>query len=247
MMEDGRKLSESWNNCCSQRLQNDRTPGIQSLTSWKENWPKAIQKKSVKTSRNSKKMWQRSSKGNIGEIKENTEKLLKDMATLKNAIKNIPDFIVEMETVCSPYMFRTITTEDLKHFEEEAERKEQSDGTVLAALERAETFFDHALGILNELVSEKWRDQAKRHVRNKAWQKISGHSKEVAYLQLLCGWTFKPVVTYKVETDKYSESVVAVAQFEAKICAVGIKAACLWNVASGVARMFGYPVPQLPG
>mmetsp|Transcript_3396 Transcript_3396/g.4998 ORF Transcript_3396/g.4998 Transcript_3396/m.4998 type:complete len:251 (-) Transcript_3396:1802-2554(-) len=69
---------------------------------------------------------------------------------------------------------------------------------------------------------------------------------EVIYLRLLCGWTLKPVVAYKIAVRSYSDTVKRLANISADMCQVAMSVSILWNTAGMVPRMFGYPVPEIP-
>ena len=69
----------------------------------------------------------------------------------------------------------------------------------------------------------------------------------MVYLQLLCGLTLQPLVSYKIETAKYRMQIEQFAEIGAQLFAVGVKETMLWIVAGGMAKAFGYPIPTLPG
>merc|ERR1719251_853460 len=106
------------------------------------------------------------------------------------------------------------------------------------SLDCAQSLLDEAKAILDRIGN---REGLKKSVL----QKIFG-KKEYVYLQLLCGKTLMPTISYKIKLKEYSETITKMAEIGAKVCSLAIKAAAVWNSTASIVVMFGYPIPKLP-
>jgi hypothetical protein len=153
------------------------------------------------------------------------------------------ELILDIHRVKCPYIFQVVSE---KTFLEQKEYK-QDTGDALA-------LFESKLAKANELLDQSKRiydlardkEQLKSTLFSIALNGVTGHTENVSVLQLLCGKTLQPVVSYRVVETAYSDWVMGAARLGSRLCTIGIQTAMLWNAASGAARMFGYPVPELP-
>ena len=168
---------------------------------------------------------------------------------LKSSIDQIPHLMVQLEEVEFPYMFTLLTAHEFEIFKrtlmsEPSLDKQASDGVegVVKFIGRAQESFACCRDFLDSLNNKETATALR-----KGWQLISGKTTEVVYLQLLCGLTLQPLVSYKIATTTYREEIKKFAEIGAKVCVVGVTVATLWNVAGGFAKAFGYHIPNLPG
>ena len=78
---------------------------------------------------------------------------------------------------------------------------------------------------------------------------IIGKNKDKnVYLRLLCGVTLEPVVIYEMPVlTGNAEKVAGYLHKSARMMGIGLKVAATWNCVAGTARLFGAPVPKVPG
>jgi len=143
-------------------------------------------------------------------------------------LKEIPAFLVDIENLNCPYLFKFLSDEEFKAFIENIKSSvnPQSSGTIMESIENR---IDQGQKVLNSLT-----------------ENMESLTKQPSiYLQLLCGWTFEPVVTHKIDMNKYSEKVENAAQFGAAVYSIAIKTSILWNTVATVVTAVGYAIPKL--
>lgn len=140
-----------------------------------------------------------------------------------------------------PYLFRFITEDEYKQQEHPINSTTNLVEGFESSIDRAQNLHDRAVALLKERTV-----QVKKVAIKVLIKKVLGLRRETKYLQLLCGWTFEPVVSYQFHVDMYPEKVKKFAQMGAKLSTVALKATFVYNTASQVALMFGYPLPLIP-
>ena len=160
----------------------------------------------------------------------------------------IPELMDQLEEVEFPYIFNLLTADEFKTFKstlmpEQSLRKRASDGVkeLVEIIDRAQKLFECFRDYPDSLKNKE------TGIALRKGRRLSSGKTEVVYLQLLCGLTLQPLVSYKIETAKYRMQIEQFAEIGAQLCAVGVKVAMLWIVAGGMAKAFGYPIPTLPG
>ena len=114
----------------------------------------------------------------------------------------IPDLMDQLEEVEFPYMFNLLTADEFKTFKStlmpEQSLRKRARGAVKEteeAIGRARELFECCRDFLDSLKNKETATAFR-----KSWRLFSGRKTEVVYLQLLCGLTLLPVVSYKIET-----------------------------------------------
>jgi len=178
-------------------------------------------------------------------LTENERLLYAQSVTLQYiqlSIDRIPDLMVHF-----PYMFILLTADDFQTFKSTLMPKSSMDKRgrggvkeMVEIIDRARKLFECFRDFSNSLKNKETATALRKGRR------LSSGKTEVVYLQLLCGLTLQPLVSYKIETAKYLMQIEQFAEIGAQLCAVGVKVAMLWIVAGGMAKAFGYPIPTLP-
>ena len=127
--------------------------------------------------------------------------------------------MVEMENIRHPYLFQIIDQNAYDKFVSDFEEKsdeeiKDSSAAITDAIYRANAAFKNMSNMFDRIHDLKNGKEI--------FAKITGKKTEYFYVQLLCGLTFKPVVSYKVSEEKYSEKFEEVAKVAVKACAIGL-------------------------
>jgi hypothetical protein len=141
-------------------------------------------------------------------------------------VRRIPVLMVQLVNVRFPYLFQFISESEF-----EAQKTPAAPADIATAIEHG---MDRALEFVEAVIDTK---AGKRVLGT-----FTGRKKVVYHLQLLCGWTLEPVVSYRIEMVSYEKQVRKAAQIDATVCRIVIKLSLLYNTAAAGARMFGYPV-----
>ena len=148
-----------------------------------------------------------------------------------------------MENITHPYLFKIISKEEFEKFEKDERDSSGVDSSltdeIIAALERAKCIICELEDCTND---SKGRKKNKFRTRRMLGKKV----KTYCYVQILCGWTFKPTVTYKVNCNSFPEQLQRAAETSEKMCAIGLMVSMLWNTSISEPRLFGYSIPSVP-
>lgn len=79
-----------------------------------------------------------------------------------------------------------------------------------------------------------------------ATAKVGKNGSPTYKLRLRCGVTFKVVVEYDIQEAAYSQIKKRLANVGVAVAAGVIKIGAVWNPVGKVARLFGYPIPDIP-
>jgi len=157
---------------------------------------------------------------------------------LNSSVKEIPNLFIQMQNIRCPYLFKIINEEKFEEFTKSKQPDESSIADdIEATLGRVQSFLDDNVKLVED---------NKQLAKNSIMDRLLGAKKEYVYLQLLCGWTFKPVVTYRINLISYHENIKEIAAIGVKICTIAIAVSGVWNAATAVGRLFGYPLPKIP-
>jgi len=157
---------------------------------------------------------------------------------LQYALDQIPEFLSDMNNVKCPYLFKIVTEAEYKDFCEKLETAEVTsvDHTVAKRLEdriyKAQNLLESCVSTVEELKKKR------------RWRNLLGKKQRV-YLQILCGFSFQPVVAYEVKHTIYSAKVKRIMKFGAAMCSIGIRTSILWITTAEAACFFGYPLPTI--
>eukprot|EP00554_Chaetoceros_debilis_P010527 CAMPEP_0194109734 /NCGR_PEP_ID=MMETSP0150-20130528/9155_1 /TAXON_ID=122233 /ORGANISM="Chaetoceros debilis, Strain MM31A-1" /LENGTH=573 /DNA_ID=CAMNT_0038798753 /DNA_START=69 /DNA_END=1790 /DNA_ORIENTATION=+ len=175
---------------------------------------------------------------NMNHDEGNMRLILSMLKGITSRLNELPDIILNIHEVLHPYLFQIISETDFKEFSKDLE-KLNSNGT------------DDVIDMLDETenVLAKVRNGAElitlsSHLKKSFLSKL-GIKKKNAYLQLLDGISFQPIMTYKVETSELSRNMQKIVKVGADLCTIGIKASVLWNATGTIASAFGIPVEMM--
>ena len=155
---------------------------------------------------------------------------------VKLHFSKFPDLMIQLETVKCPYIFKILSKDDFEMFQKTCNENPTMCGRA-----------DNQVDEMNEIIdkAEKLWGSRKKETALKRW-KNPLCTTEAVYLQLLCGMTLKPLVSYKVKNITYSKKMKMCAEIGEKLCAIGVIIAVLWNMAVPLASGLGCPAPGLP-
>jgi hypothetical protein len=145
-----------------------------------------------------------------------------------------------MDRLKCPYLYRFITEEEYNNFVKTLETRD-SPKKIENAVEMINGSIDRAQKILDNFSDKK-------KVMTQLFDFSSGFvgKSQHIYLQLLCGLSFEPVVSYKINVKTYSKKVEKVAKVSSDVVALALNFSTAWNCAAGVAFFLGVPIPGLP-
>ena len=157
------------------------------------------------------------------------------------------DSLVKLDDVDNPYLYQFITDTDFEAFQENLK---EGDGTDIEleftkAIDRAKTLLANAKGPVSEFCSSDDGGVGGSKL-GRALSMLSRAKPDVMYLQLLCGLTLKPVVSYKVKKTDSAKRIQHAAGLASQLSWIGIATALLWQTQGASPKVFGFPVEEIP-
>jgi len=179
--------------------------------------------------------------GGIKNVQEGIKNVRLDIKDVKEAVNNvkkavieIPQKVLDVKNISCPFLFQFIPEDEFKSFK----RGEESPTDYLSFAEKISSDAKNWCQKLNKLIVDKDYSET---------IKYSVAQKEVIYLQILCGLTFKPVLSYKVIKSQYPEWAKRAADKGATICNTLQNLSFVWKtvaILGKVATGMSIPDPE---
>ena len=180
------------------------------------------------------------------EVARSQEDFAELASKLKLAMDKPPEFFMDSKGIKFPYLFSIVSeSEFIRQRDYQSSGDSERGGlssAVSDSLGRAARFVSFARRVL----SSGQRDGATIDwLYERVYDDAAGRVVKVSYLQILCGLTLRPVITYKIDSKQHAPMLTKMAEWSGHVCAAAVQVASFFNTRAGIPRVFGYPLSSI--